>query len=123
MSLVHQEGMSELDSDVNDRRKMAVKVKPISKRGGTIMKFDAFVKVTLVLIAVFLGIIAFRPFFEIGSASANPGGKFDYVQFSVAGKGLWFFDSKTGKIYGYDLQRNGELVGRLVELGEPLRYQ
>lgn len=92
------------------------------------MKLDAFVKVTLVIIAVFLGIIVLRPFFEIGSASANPSRKFDYVQFSyrhIDPIGIAFFDTITGDIWGYRIDSPGKLyhVGRLVELGKPLQEQ
>lgn len=98
------------------------------------MKKDTFVKVTMVLIALFLGIIALRPFFEIGSASANPGGKFDYIQVwcsSCSFPGLpreghfIILDSRNGNIWVYSDkamagQANPLLYGKLNEIGQPI---
>jgi hypothetical protein len=96
------------------------------------MKFDSFVKVMLVLIVLFLGMIALKPIFETQSASANPGGKYDYVRiwgddtnYAGAGRGWIFFDAKSGDIWRYDSDsiiggKKPYYIGKLTELGEPI---
>lgn len=99
------------------------------------MKKDSFLKVTLVLIALFLGIIALRPFLEIRSTSANPGGKFDYIQVWCSscflpglpekGGHLILLDSRNGDIWAYsDKAMAGQakpiLYGKLKEIGQPI---
>lgn len=98
------------------------------------MKKDTFLKLTLVLIVLFLGIIALRPFLEIRAASANPGGKFDYIQVwcsSCSLPGLpseghfILFDSRNGDIWIYSdkamaSQAKPLLYGKLKEIGQPI---
>jgi len=98
------------------------------------MKFDSFVKVMLVLIALFLGIIALKPFFETQFATENLGGKKDYIQVwcsSCVIPGLpykshfIFFNSNTGDIWAYSDEAlagksNPIYLGRLKALGQPV---
>lgn len=92
------------------------------------MKIDTLVKVTLVLIALFLGIIALRPFFEVGKASANPGGKFDYVHFFVGSthsNGQLVVDLRNGNLWEFpeDLNKDPIYHGRfrLEALDKPVK--
>jgi hypothetical protein len=84
-----------------------------------------FIKVMLLLIALFLGILALRLFLQPEPAFANPDGKFGNVQFSAVYwnvKYFYFFDSKTGDIWQYDESgKECERIGRLVELGKPMQ--
>lgn len=62
------------------------------------MKEDFF-KVTLLLIAVFLGLIALMSFFQSKSVLANPGGgyKYDYINIRGADMGgLVVIDMRNG---------------------------
>jgi len=102
------------------------------------MKTDSFTKVLLVLIALFLGVIALRPFLQPELAVGSPGGKFDYVQawetsISTVGVGSRegllinnsiIFDSRTGDLWGYTREalngkKNPEYLGTVTDLGKP----
>jgi hypothetical protein len=93
------------------------------------MKTDRFTKLLLIVIALFLGIIALRPFFEITPVHANSG-QFDYLDVEAivgpfGGAGVLFFDSRTGEIWIYGIdERSGKYEGRLklTELGRNLTY-
>ncbi|MDA8340260.1 MAG: hypothetical protein M0Z70_13255 [Nitrospiraceae bacterium] len=74
------------------------------------MKFDSFVKAMLVLIVLFLGIIAIRPFVEpeIGYAGFQSGIKFGHVHIGVGSKylpdgstGAWVVDLRNGNVWGF----------------------
>jgi hypothetical protein len=60
-----------------------------------------FIKVILLLIALFLGVFALRLFLQPEPAFANPDGKFVNVQFSAIQGYIYFFDSKTDDIWEY----------------------
>ena len=99
------------------------------------MKFDRTVKATLIVIAFFLGIIAFD---NLPTASASKQTfdqipKFDHVDMSVVYGGVSFFDKRTGDVWLYKKQliskkssnqkrwRNKvTYLGRITKLGEPL---
>ena len=96
------------------------------------MKADAFFKIMLVLIALLLGIIVARPFFEPAPAAAASGGKLEDVQmwciFCEAGgagePGMLLFSSKTGDLWIYPEravtgQGKPVYIGTLTSLGEP----
>jgi len=88
------------------------------------MKIDSFVKVTLVLIVVFLGIIALKPILQPEGVIAASGGKFDYIQNWSGLKDILIFDSRTGDLWGYSGKaligkEAPYYVGRLTELGKP----
>lgn len=94
------------------------------------MRLDLFTKFVLVAIALFLGLIALRPF--VASAPAQAGsGEFDHVRymgrFGIGNaSGNLFLDSRTGELwgYGYGAKSDGApevlYIGRLSRLGEPL---
>ena len=98
------------------------------------MKFDSFLKVTLVMIAIFLGIIAANGYLKSHEAIASPGAKFDYIQIWAMGYSLpglphdshiILFDTRNGNVWAYS---DGAMVGKgtpsyigkLAELGKPI---
>ena len=102
------------------------------------MKSDRFVKGTLVLIAVFLGIIALKPIFKTETVQANPGGKLDFVQglgtysrssANFSGWRVLLFDSRTGDLWEYRAlssvgRGDGKPIyrGTITELGKPILH-
>ena len=98
------------------------------------MKIDSFIKVTLVMIAILLGIIVANDNLKSHEANADPGASFDYVQVlcsSCAFPGLpreghiILFDSRNGNIWAYsDEAMAGKATpsycGKLTELGKPI---
>jgi hypothetical protein len=104
------------------------------------MQLDPFTKATLVGIALFLGLIALRPFVASEAAQAGAG-DFDHVRylgrFGIGNQsGNLLLDARTGDIwgYGYGAISGGSpsggspsggaaevlYIGRLTKLGEPL---
>jgi len=98
------------------------------------MKFNSFIKVTLVMITFFLGIIVANGYLKSDEAIANPGGKFEYVQMWAMGYSLpglpreahiILFDSRNGDVWAYsDTAMVGKgtpsYLGKLTELGKPI---
>ena len=78
------------------------------------MRIDIYTKAVLTAIALFLGVIAFRPVFSPDSV-AHAQGSFAGIQFT--GPAGTFFDSRTGDIYEYYLP--GRAIGhyKLTKLG------
>ena len=88
-----------------------------------LMKSDAFTRVLLVIIAVFLGIIALRPFFQ-SEATVSNSVSHDYIR-PVAGfmGASILLDTRNGDLWLYDFDKFqlGGYGGRLVELGKPIQ--
>lgn len=84
------------------------------------MRVDTFTKAVLVVIAIFLGIIAFNPISQPALAQASPG-KFDNIQFSAYETRYTFFDNKTGTIYKDNA--DGDMLSKhqILELGQKLK--
>ena len=82
------------------------------------MKVDLFSKVFLTLIALFLGIIALRPFFQPPTVSAQAG--LSAVQFSGSLGGFWAFDTRTGEVWVYEGKKPPQFQGKISKLGTPL---
>jgi hypothetical protein len=97
------------------------------------MKF-VFLKVTSVMVALFLGIIVANGYLKSDEAIANPGGTFDYIQVWAMDSCLpglpseahiILFDSRNGDVWAYsDTAMVGKAtpsyVGKLTELGKPI---
>lgn len=87
------------------------------------MKSDAFTKILLVVIAVFMGIIAFRPLSQ-PKAVCSDSSSYDYIR-PVAGfmGASILLDTRNGDLWLYDFDkfRLGGYGGRLVELGKPIQ--
>jgi hypothetical protein len=82
------------------------------------MRFDLFGKLSLAAIAIFLGIIALRPWFS-PDVTVRAQGAFTGMQFAATPVGYSFFDSRTGELWEYS---NTTLVKkyRIVKPGQPL---
>src|SRR5574341_2123477 len=64
-----------------------------------LMKSDAFTKVLLVVIAVFLGIIALRPFFRSVTGLSNPS-SYDYIRPVAGAMGVSVvLDTRSGDLW------------------------
>jgi hypothetical protein len=95
------------------------------------MHTDLWTKTVLALIAVFLGLIAVRPFF-IGDPVQAGVADFDHVRylgrFGIGNlSGNLLMDVRSGDIWGYGVGSHGGstegeviYVGRLTQLGQPL---
>lgn len=94
------------------------------------MPLDRFTKATLLAIAIFLGLIALRPFTGTEPVQAGAG-DFDHVRyvgrFGIGQQsGNLLLDARTGEIWGYGYGAMGGsapevlYIGRLSKLGEPL---
>jgi hypothetical protein len=84
------------------------------------MKTDTYTKIVLTVIAIMLAAIAFKPLISPEMISAQ--GSFAGVQFTMSGRGFYFFDTRTGEIWGYGSQDGtlGAQQWRLTKLGAPL---
>lgn len=89
------------------------------------MKTDLFSKIMLLSIAIFLGIIAMRPFFPAVHAEAQTSPaeeKLSYIKpMGVTQQFVVLLDTRNGNIWYYDLTLGtATLSGRLDEVGRPL---
>ncbi|MCH7535168.1 MAG: hypothetical protein IH948_05400 [Bacteroidetes bacterium] len=91
------------------------------------MRINKFAKSLLLLIVLFLGLIALRPFFFNDIVHAEPG-SYDYVK--TMGTTLFgaiiVLDSRNGKIWVYNLDKRPSqpsYYGQIIELGKPLRIE
>lgn len=86
------------------------------------MRQNRFTNAVLVVIAVLLAVIAFKPLMAPEIALAQS--RFSGVQFSGSLGGFWAFDSRTGQVWIYSTERSiygqCEYVGKITELGKPL---
>ncbi len=86
------------------------------------MKIDWSMKLILLAIAIFLGVIAFRDIAPVSAARMN----FSHLQVTAASQGFFVFDEKTGAVWFYtDIARIGVAgsffsLGRITEPGRPL---
>ena len=84
------------------------------------MKTDAFTKILLLVIAIFLGIIALRPLVQVGTVQASSG-SFGYLKSLAGSSGIRLMDTRNGDVWYYDFYRDKVVYkGRLVELGKSL---
>jgi hypothetical protein len=94
------------------------------------MRIDPFTKLLLLAIALFLGMIALRPYTGTDEARAGAG-DFDHVRymgrFGIGNQsGNVFMDARTGELYGYGFGSKSDVapeilfLGRLSRLGDPL---
>jgi len=74
-------------------------------RGPVMLRNDLFIKVTLLAIALFLGVIALHPLFEPAIAVQAQGARFDHVQILSAmflykgAQGLLVMDKRNGNVW------------------------
>lgn len=94
------------------------------------MRVDWLTKGMLLAIALFLGMIALRPYLGTDDAQAGAG-DFDHVRymgrFGIGNQsGNVFMDARTGELYGYGFGSKSDaapeilFLGRLSRLGDPL---
>ncbi|MBM3209303.1 hypothetical protein FJZ40_03365 [Candidatus Shapirobacteria bacterium] len=88
------------------------------------MKTDIFTKILLLVIALFLGIISFRPLIQTEIAQASAG-DFDHVKFiGIITSNIVLMDNRNGNLWVYKVGDPGvvkaKFLGRLIELGKPL---
>jgi hypothetical protein len=99
------------------------------------MQLDRFTKATLLAIAIFLGLIAIRPFTGAERVQAGAG-DFEHVRyvgrFGIGQQsGNLLLDARTGDMWGYGFGATSGgspgagapevlYIGRLSKLGEPL---
>lgn len=84
------------------------------------MHIDLYTKTILTLIALLLAVMALKPFVQPTGVKAQS--SLNGIEFSFGGTGLWFFDTKSGDIWGYSAQNPNEVekVGKMTQLGKPL---
>jgi len=90
------------------------------------MKPDSFVRIMLVLIVLFFGLIALKPIFEV-----SPEGKFNYVHIFegysiVKGKEVELvLDLRNGNLWGFPVDLNADPIYlgrlRLEALDKPIK--
>ena len=87
------------------------------------MRFDVYTKVVLTVIAVLLALNVTKTFIAPAPVEAQPAVvRFGALEMAFGGTGLWFFNKRTGAIWGYDLRNHQyQKFGTLVELGKPLQ--
>jgi len=98
------------------------------------MKSNSFLRVALVIIAIFMGLVIANSYLKPNKAIASPGGKFDYIQVWAMGYTLpglpreshiILFDSRNGDVWAYSDaaivgKEKPSYVGKLTELGKPI---
>jgi hypothetical protein len=72
------------------------------------------------VIALFLAVIALRPFSHTREAQANPGGPGSVVPLGMDGNSVFLLDSSTGDVWMYTSDNRVFFKGKLTELGQPL---
>jgi hypothetical protein len=92
------------------------------------MRPDIYTKALLTVIAVMLAAMLSKPYIDKPEPVAKPEpARFAAVQFVYLGGAPYFFDTRTGEVWGYNTTQgygipDGSLTAkyRLVKLGQPL---
>ncbi|HUP02635.1 MAG TPA: hypothetical protein VMU19_01520 [Bryobacteraceae bacterium] len=85
------------------------------------MLTDRYIKIVLSAIALFLGLIAMRPFFAPASASAQS--SLNGVQFLPASSSFNAVNTNNGDLWLYSFENGryeAKYLGQIVRLGQPL---
>jgi hypothetical protein len=80
------------------------------------MRSDVYLKTILTIIAVFLAVIALKPFMQPQAALAEGG--FAGIQFSFSGGNHAFFDTRSGEVWEYGDHGNFRNHYKIRELGK-----
>lgn len=80
------------------------------------MRSDVYLKTILTIIAVFLAVIALKPFMQPQAALAEGG--FAGIQFSFSGGNHAFFDTRSGEVWEYGDHGNFRNHYKIHELGK-----
>lgn len=86
---------------------------------------DRYLKTVISLIAIFLGILVFERVLvpEKVQAQAVPvaAGNFEHIQFAASSQLVYLFNSNTGEVWIYDLEKKKLQMGaRITKPGGPI---
>ncbi len=84
------------------------------------MTADRTTKILLAAIALFLGVIALRPWLTPAPAQAGGGFSSWVLPLGIAGSAAYLLDNNTGDIWMYTSDGRVYFKGTLRQLGEPL---